>query len=435
MGKFYALIILLVFAVIALFAVYNNDITSVNVPFLQTYELPKIALLLMASFFGAAVMMMLFALRDTRRFMVSYQIQRKQKKEDKIQDLYSRAVSAILAEDETGARSLLEQILKIDPGHTEALLRLGDLEARNAQFEDAAGYYRRAHSSVPSNLEALFSLESAMVAQSQWDQALGYVEKILELDANNLSALYRRRSIMERKGSWGDVLDIQKSILKQEQNSTHQKREQFNMLGFRYEAARESLEQGDLEKASKMFKGILKDEKDFIPAYLGVAETLLSEDDTEGAVSYLEGAYETTRSQIILARLEDMLINLGDPGRLLRTYRKAVAERPEDEQLRFFLGKLYFRLEMVDDAFDTLKDLDSLDWSDLHKLLGELYLRRDRCDLAVEQFKKTLELKRSFRLPYCCGICGHKEPEWSGRCPECGYWNSYQLNLYGICKI
>ncbi|TFG63112.1 MAG: DNA repair protein RadA [Spirochaetales bacterium] len=26
---------------------------------------------------------------------------------------------------------------------------------------------------------------------------------------------------------------------------------------------------------------------------------------------------------------------------------------------------------------------------------------------------------------FICSACGHREPKWSGRCPECGEWNSY----------
>jgi tetratricopeptide (TPR) repeat protein len=435
MGKLSLLIVILVFIALALFAFFNQGDVTVNVPFWKSFDLRMEYLLFLSSMVGALVMLLLFAIRDTKRFMVSYQEQRKQKKDEKIQALYSKAVTAILADDQGGAQTLLEQVLKVEPGHTDALLRLGDLATENEHHDEAASIYRRAHTSDPKNLEALFSLASSMVAQRQWDQALGYVEKILELDPINLSALYRKRSLVERKGRWDDVLDIQKTILRYEHHSSHLKREQINQLGFRYEMGRESLEAGEFDKASKTFKAILKDEKGFIPAHLGVAEVLLGSGDTEGAVTYLEEAYEATRSQIILVRLEDMLINLGEPGRLLSTYRKAVAERPDDDQLKFFLGKVYFRLEMVDDALDTLKDLDGQEWPDLHKLLGELYLRRDRCDLAVEQFKKTLEMRSSFRLPYCCSVCGRMEDEWSGRCSDCGHWNTFNLTIHGVCKV
>ena len=27
-------------------------------------------------------------------------------------------------------------------------------------------------------------------------------------------------------------------------------------------------------------------------------------------------------------------------------------------------------------------------------------------------------------LAYRCANCGHTEPKWLGRCPECGQWNA-----------
>ena len=29
------------------------------------------------------------------------------------------------------------------------------------------------------------------------------------------------------------------------------------------------------------------------------------------------------------------------------------------------------------------------------------------------------------RISYTCSSCGHREPRWLGRCPECGSWNTY----------
>ena len=50
-------------------------------------------------------------------------------------------------------------------------------------------------------------------------------------------------------------------------------------------------------------------------------------------------------------------------------------------------------------------------------------------DTAAEQYKKTLELKKALRVPYRCSHCGHKESQWSGRCPECDNWGTFALGL------
>jgi lipopolysaccharide biosynthesis regulator YciM len=434
MGKAAILIVIILLGCLALFSFYNNEITTINVPFDKTYEIPKMGLILTSSVVGAFAMLIIFVIRDTKRYILTYQFQKQKKKEDRIHMLYSRAMNAILADDETEARGFLGEILKDETEHTDAYLRLGDIAMDRGQEEEAAGYYKRALASSPKNLEALFSLQGVMERTLKWPDALNYVEEILEVDADNLSALYKKRALFEREGRWDDVIDVQKGIFRHEHDEDDRQREQANMLGYKYELSRDSLERGDLEKANKGFRAILREDRNFIPAYLGVAEVMLGENESEAAVSFLEKGYEQTLSQIILTRLEDLLINLGEPSRLIRDYRKALAESPQNNTVKFFLGKLYFRLEMIEDAFETLSSLDGGDgYPELYNLMGELYLRRNQCEKAVDEFKKTLQLEKTFRIPYCCGVCGHTGTDWSGRCPDCGNWNTYRFNLHGAC--
>ena len=105
--------------------------------------------------------------------------------------------------------------------------------------------------------------------------------------------------------------------------------------------------------------------------------------------------------------------------------------RPQDMGLRFFLGKLYYRLEMVDEAFNTLIaiDLGDRDYPDLHKLLGNIYLRRGSLGLAAAEFKKALRFKKQVIVPYVCSNCSYSTVHWSGRCPNCGKWNTFGVDL------
>jgi tetratricopeptide (TPR) repeat protein len=436
MGKFAVLIIILLLGALALFSIVNNDTTTINVPFDRTYEIPKMGLILVSSVVGALAMLLVLVVRDTKRYLVTYQFQKQKKREEKVQSLYSKAINAILADNDVDARNNLQEILNMDSEHADALLRLGDIVLGKDQLEEALGYYKRALSSSPKNLEALFSIVEVMERSERWSEALDSVEDILEADTDNLSALHKKRGLLEREGRWDDVIDVQKTVLKYAHDGEQKHKEQTSMLGYRYELARDSLEKGELEKANKGFRAILREDKGFIPAYLGVAEAMLGGNEPEAAMSFLEKGYEQTGSQIILARLEDLMINLGEPSRLIRTYKKTISENPQDNIMKFFLGKLYFRLEMIDDAFEVLSSLDMVEgFADLYKLLGELYFRRNQCDKAVEQFKKTLEMKRTLRVPYCCSVCGRIDMEWSGRCPECGNWNTYRFDLYGTCEV
>jgi lipopolysaccharide biosynthesis regulator YciM len=163
---------------------------------------------------------------------------------------------------------------------------------------------------------------------------------------------------------------------------------------------------------------------------------MLLEGDSEEAVNLIEKSYENTHATILLARLEDLLISLGEPSRLIRIYKNSISKKPTDPVTKFFLGKLFYRLEMVDDAFETLAGIDTggVFYPELHQVLGNLYMRKKQPEKAVQEFKKAVDIKLSLRLPYCCTQCGLTADEWSGRCPDCKHWSTYQFNLEGACK-
>ncbi|MGH7165244.1 MAG: hypothetical protein ACREIS_06945, partial [Nitrospiraceae bacterium] len=115
------------------------------------------------------------------------------------------------------------------------------------------------------------------------------------------------------------------------------------------------------------------------------------------------------------------------PGEIIRVYQEAVQRNPQDPVLKFYLGKLYYRLEMIDEAFDLLSNLDGPpdQMSDLHKILANLYLRKQHMEEAVEELKKALGLKKRVIVPYVCTQCELESIEWSGRCRRCGQWNTF----------
>ncbi len=436
MGKLAIFIFILFLFGLGGLAYVNQEVITIKIPFGNIYETPKIVLILFSCVAGAFTMLVVFTIRDTRRFIDNWRHQRKQKKEARIQELYSSALNAILAHDEDEAKKPLESILAEEAKHLNALLRLGDIAASEEDYQKALDFYSKALLAHPRNLEVLFSLESLMEKTGRWAEALNYIEQILDIDTDNLSALYKKRAILERDEKWDELIDVQKTILKHEHSEKDRQREQTNLLGYKYEHGRHSLENGDTEKAKKAFKTLLRLDADFIPAYIGLAEVLLREGEYDEAVDFLEKSYEQTPSLIILARLEDLLISIGEPSRLIRLYETSLAKRPQDTALRFLLGKLYHRLEMIDDAFETFTSLDTggMAAPELYQILGDLYLKRNQCERAVLEFKKAVEMKRAFRLPYWCSSCGHPSEEWRGRCPSCNNWNTYTFNLHGSVK-
>src|SRR6266498_2316421 len=187
MGKFLLLLFVLILSALGYIAILNKEPITFAVTPKTVYETPKIALILISSAIGAAVMLIVFFVRDTKRFIDRRQYQRKQKKDMKVQELYSKALNAILADNEDEAKSALEIILQEDPQHMDALLRLGDIAAEDEDYQKALGYYRRAGEIQPQNIEVLFSLERVMEKTGRAAEALVYLGDILESDPDNLT--------------------------------------------------------------------------------------------------------------------------------------------------------------------------------------------------------------------------------------------------------
>jgi len=237
----------------------------------------------------------------------------------------------------------------------------------------------------------------------------------------------RKRDLHVRLEQWSDALEAQHRLVKAALPDHDKRAEAAMLVAITYEVGRQLLGRGHPEKARRYFRGAIKRDKNFLPAYIGLGEALLREGKTKNAVEILEKVYRKTGNIILLHRLEEVYLEMGEPGEIIRVYQEAVQRNPQQPVLKFYLGKLYYRLEMIDEAFDLLSNLDGPpdQMSDLHKILANLYLRKQHMEEAVEELKKALGLKKRVIVPYVCTQCELESIEWSGRCRRCGQWNTF----------
>jgi lipopolysaccharide biosynthesis regulator YciM len=430
MGKLAIFILVIFLVVLGVFSLENADVISVTL-LGHDYEISKVALILFSIVVGAMLVLFYFFVRDTKRVIDTMQYQKRQKKEARIHDYYSRALNAMLGNRSEEALESLKAIIKEDPDHVDALLRLGDIAFKNDNYDEAFGFYRKARDIDPKNIQVLLSVDGALEKTGRDDSALKILDEIIEIDSDNLTALYRKQVILEKEGRWDELLSFQKNIVKIVQNDKEKQREEKKLLGFKYEYGRASLEGGEIEKAEKAFRTLIKMDANFVPAYLALAEVMVARREFEEAINFLEKSYDTLRSKVILARLEDLLIAEGEPGRLLRLYQNAISKAPRDNGLKFMLGKLYARLEMVDDSIETLEAIDSGLYSnpDLHIVKAELYRKRNQTGRALDELMMASDMMRSGGTTFKCNSCSYTAADWSGRCPECRAWNELLLNV------
>jgi tetratricopeptide (TPR) repeat protein len=422
--------------IISLLAFLNKGTVDLTVWEGINYEMPVIALVIISTAAGILSMFIIVVIRDARKYIDSWQIQRQQKKESKIGESFSKGLNAFFAYRYDEAEELFTRVIEDEPSHLEALLRLGDISCDRQEYVKAKDYYLKARELKPRNIEVLLSLEKVSIRGKNWQDALKYLDSILEIDDANIMVLHRKRDIYEANGKWDELMDVQQKILKCKLSEEEQKEEDRILLGYKYELGRHYYGTGDTDKAVKTFKSVLKTDKDFISAYLSLAEIYMKEGNTKESESVLLKGYEETSSLVILAQLENYYITEGAPGTIIDLYQKAVQKDPRDLKHQFFLAKLYYRLEMIDHAFETINNMDvsAHDFPDLHALFGNIYQRRAQYENAISEFKKALKVEKPLVVPFCCSVCSNNARTWSGRCPECKNWNTLILDIHEACK-
>jgi lipopolysaccharide biosynthesis regulator YciM len=156
------------------------------------------------------------------------------------------------------------------------------------------------------------------------------------------------------------------------------------------------------------------------------AQSLLA----EAVESWFHG-FESTGSPIFLTVLEEHFLDQEQPLAAIEALKRCVARARKDTLPRFYLGKLFFRLEMLDDALGVLQALDGRASyaPTLHYLLGRIHERRRNWRDASTEYRKVIKEMELVQLEYRCRACSETRADWAPRCASCGQWNTIEVDF------
>lgn len=392
-----------------------------------SFELSAVTLVVFSMAVGAVIVAMAVGMRQTVHAIGNWRSTRLQRRKDKVDALHREGTHAFMSKRINDAVGLFEKALSIDPNRIDSLLWLGNIYRSEHNFAEAIRLHQNAHRVDDRNIEILLELAKDLESAKRYEESLQALQKILKLEPDNLTALTRKRDLLIRLEKWSDALEIQHRLVKANLPENERRAEALLLTGCMYEVGRQLLERGHPDKARRYFRGAIKKDRTFLPAYIGLGEILIREGKTKDAVEILKKVYARTRNIIILHRLEELFLEQGEPSEIIRTYQEALQLDPSNATLQFYLGKLYYRLEMVDEAFDILSTIEGPQdqMVDYHKIMANLFLRKQHMEQAVAELKKALQFKKRVVVPYACTACQQESTEWSGRCRRCGNWNTF----------
>lgn len=426
--RFFIWILTLIAAIIAAvqFSAMNPDPVTLKLSPQSSTQITPIYLVLACIAAGALAVVMLVGVREIRAHILNWRSTQRRKREEKLQSYYTNGVLASLSRRTNEAISQLQKVLALDPNHTRALLSLGNVFRKEKHYSEAIRLHRKARLLEEGNMEILLSLARDLEDAKRFDEAIQALEDVLKLDGTNPTALYRIRDIHIRNEKWREAHAVQERLMKAGLPEAEVRAENQILTGLKYELARQYMERGDRDQARRHFKDAIKLDKGFLPARIGFGETLIREGKLRQAAESWEKSYIKTGNPIFLQRLEDLYLEMGEPGEMLRIYQQALARRNNDPSLKLALGKLYYRLEMIDDAFDLLSTLEDIQdpSGDILHIMASLYIRKGDTETALMELQEVISRSRAVVTPLICSACHYETREWSGRCPACGRWNT-----------
>jgi len=139
-----------------------------------------------------------------------------------------------------------------------------------------------------------------------------------------------------------------------------------------------------------------------------------------------ERAAEVQPALPLLARLERAYREEGRPTRMIALYRTAIERAPDDLSLAVALGRVFFELEMLDEAADQFEkvEVQAPDLPAVHAFLGAVFERRGETRAAFAEYRRALQLARAFDWPHRCDACGATAAGWQDRCEHCRRFNT-----------
>jgi lipopolysaccharide biosynthesis regulator YciM len=388
----------------------------------------------MLLFLAAGVTITLLAgfTREASKLMEGWRRRKDDRRAERIEEEYTKGLSAVLEGRDDEALAHFRAVLEWDSRHFNTLLKLGEVLRHQGRHDEAIEYHRKAHHLNEDDTRPLYALVEDYDAKGDLERARAVLGRIIGLKKHSVSAWRMLRGLHLKQREWTKALDAHERVEKyanaRDPRDAHDRR--FG-IGIRYEIASALLPAGKAKEAAGALRKILKEDARFIPAHVRLGEALVEQGLESDAVEAWYAGFEQTGSPIFLSLLEEHYLEHEQPLQAIEALKRCVARGKKDTVPRFYLGKLYFRLEMLDDAMAVLSPLDGRASyaPTLHFLLGRIHERRRNHRDASIEYRKVIKEMELVQLDFRCRACGRTSMDWNDRCSHCGEWNSIEVNF------
>lgn len=360
---------------------------------------------------------------------------RRQREEEGLAAAFRRAVAFESDGQWNQAAAELEAYLAGKPDDFSGQLLYGCVLRQLGRCAEAIEVHRRAITVHPSSVCLLHELAADHAERGEAEVAAEIESRIVrEFPGFGLKVLKKRRCAALSRRDFAEAGRLHERVtemLAGTGDAMALARESSLAQGLAYQKGVRFLEEDRPAEAAALFGELLAHEPRFIPARIMLGESELLGDREEAAIAAWRAGYTETGSPVFLQRIEDYFIEQEEPMRAIETLRATIAEAGNDLLPRFYLGRLYYRLEMLDEAAKQLGSIEERIQSSptYHFLIGRIHHRRGDLAKAVDSYGACLRQLEVGSAEFVCRVCQASSRDWSDSCLRCGSWNSIELDF------
>ena len=433
--KLIAFMVLLLWVVAM--ALWNAELLDSDFYILQERYLPLSVFLIAVFLAGFLPPAAAYVYSKWRRFLEDRRLAAGDRTRADVDVLALDILEAQLAGRPGDARAACERLLARRPDDATTLLTYGALRRDAGDLQGAVEAHERARRLRPTSPAPLYELARDRMAGKDAAGASRALEEAARIDPRgSISAARMLRDSAIARGAWEEALrwkqalDLRLSIHPDGARSG----DASTGLGIEFERALQLAADGRTKESVQMLRAVVKRERKFIPAAVALGHVLAESGEEDAALEVYRDGYKATGSPVFLQALEDHHISSEEEPKAIRALEelKALVARSDRDILpRFALGRLYYRLEMADEAYSELSALVPrvAHSPTLHYILARISERRGRLREAVEHYRTCIHELGGVRNDFVCSACGARQAGWAPRCEQCGAWSSVEVDL------
>ena len=410
----------------------NEALVTIRFAFFQPTELELWMVMLAAFGIGAGLILFFDLAGGVRRFTSDRRRRRAGRAHAEVEELYFAGLDAMVNGHHQKALDRFESVLAREPEDENALLKKGDSLRALGRYREAADTLERVSKEAPENLLALYSLSDVYLAAGADERAKLTLERIIGLDPETTVSAHRKlRDLLLQQAKWQEANALQRRLVDMVTSKEERALEAATANGIVLGLGASKAEAGNVQEAALLFRSILENDEKFVPAYVRLGEALAAADDTDEAVRTWRRGYETTGSTEPLSALQNFYLLAEQPEEAIAVWKQALVLADNEVPLRYCLGKLHYRLFMLDEAlreFQLIEDRVS-GLPALHLYIARILESKNDHSAALAKTKMLIAEVEGLMMDYACNTCEWRAPEWTERCARCGRWASVELHL------